>query len=243
MASMSAQANNTELDNINRDTARAYEAYIMTFIWPEKMSSEHIDYESVLSLGDIPKFTQDSEEANQNSVTLAADIEPLKQPFDDFKQRFAKNTHLLANEHWTLIFPETGATISRAFHSEVLDDGYSEFVASVDFTLGRYLESDLTYRHFLFDTFTSVVPSPSDTNEVSQDDPMPPTTKHIEPALELNLNFNNKTASTKLNYIDHPIIGTLIYFEPLELEDAIERISMQQLMDNPPDEGSANLTE
>ena len=78
---------------------------------------------------------------------------------------------------------------------------------------------------------------------MNKDEAIVPITKHIEPALELNLNFNNKTASTKLNYIDHPIIGTLIYFEPLELEDAIERISMQQLMDNPPDEGSVNLTE
>jgi hypothetical protein len=41
----------------------------------------------------------------------------------------------------------------------------------------------------------------------------------------LPLHFVNKTASKKLNYIDHPVIGTLIYFEPLDLEEAIDMVT------------------
>ena len=248
--SLSASANDVDLENIDLDKARAYEAYVMTFMWPEDMNSESIDYENVLTLNGIPVFdperTENEEEPNSFATTLPADIEPLKAPFDDFIRTFERRTQLLANERWTLIFPETGATLSRNFHSETTIDGYAEFVAHVDFTLGRYLESNLSYEHYLFDTFTTVTKPESNldadpaTNPASTEGPrvtleqtQAPESmiqKHVEPAMVLKLSFLNKTPSKKLNYVDHPIIGTLIYFEPLELDDAIERVSMEQFM-------------
>ncbi len=246
LGSLSLSANAVDLDSIDQDKARAYEAYVMTFLWPENMSSERIDYENVLSLEGIPVFEQKQETANNDessfASTMAADIEPLKAPFDDFVSTFERRTQLLSNERWTLIFPETGATLSREFHSATMVDGYAEFVAHVDFTLNRYLESNLSYEHYLFDTFTTVNTPESESNGTTDGPrvtleytqaPEALIQKHVEPAMVLKLNFLNKTPSKKLNYIDHPTIGTLIYFEPLELEDAIERVSMEQFMGTP----------
>lgn len=242
LGSFTIKANAIDLDNINPDKARAYEAYVMTFIWPDNMSSEHIDYENVLTLAGIPVFEPEQETSTSAEASFAADIEPLKAPFDDFVKTFERRTQLLSNERWTLIFPETGATLSREFHSEAMIDGYAEFVAHVDFTLNRYLESNLSYEHYLFDTFTTVkkdegeqdatTDGPRVTLEQTQA-PEAMVQKHVEPAMVLKLDFLNKTPSKKLNYIDHPTIGTLIYFEPLELEDAIERVSMEQFMGTP----------
>ncbi len=243
LGSLSLSANAVDLDSIDPDKARAYEAYVMTFLWPENMSSERIDYESVLSLAGVPVFDSEQETNTASTETsFAADIEPLKAPFDEFLNTFKRRTQLLSNERWTLIFPETGATLSREFHSETVIDGYAEFVAHVDFTLNRYLESDLSYEHYLFDTFTTVKTkenqqaTTTDGPRVTLEQTQAPETmvqKHLEPAMVLKLNFLNKTPSKKLNYIDHPTIGTLIYFEPLELEDAMERVSMEQFMGTP----------
>ena len=68
-----------------------------------------------------------------------------------------------------------------------------------------------------------------------------PEFKEFEPALVLTLNQSNKTASKKVNYLDHPTIGTLLYFEPIELEDAIEKIALQTVA--PETGASLNYTE
>jgi hypothetical protein len=33
-----------------------------------------------------------------------------------------------------------------------------------------------------------------------------------------------------VNYLDHPTIGTLLYFEPIELEDAMDKIALLSMM-------------
>ncbi|MBJ7538859.1 hypothetical protein [Marinomonas transparens] len=215
-------------DPIDPDTARAYEGYLLTFIWPEDKSSEHIDYQDVLNLTDLirlpPKTIEDD-------TSTGADIAAISVPFDGFKEALDKQVQVLSNQKWTLIFKHPGDMISKTFHSEQEKDGYPELTGKIDIKLGRYLESDIRYQYYLFDSFT--LPNIPDTPTTDLNSPdaaiQEKQFKQFEPALVLELEQKNKTASKKVNYLDHPTIGTLLYFEPIDLEDAIEQIALQSL--------------
>lgn len=221
VTSLYVQSATPNLDNIDPDKARAYRAYLMTFIWPNNMSTEDVEYDHVLAVDNIPQFSNGS---NSSNSPLTEDS-----PFSQFQKTFSARTHILTSNQWTLIFPDKGTSISETFHSDTLNQGYSEFTGSVRFTLGRYLESKLEYQHYLFNSYAEDdLSSPSYTLVISDDSmdtenatlmPM----QSFGPTEVLKLSLTNKTASKKLNYLDHPIIGTLLYFEPIELEQAIEQ--------------------
>lgn len=209
---------------IDPDTARAYQGYLLTFIWPERYSNEHIDYENVLSLNGLIRIPPSL--AEELTPTPNSQDNRLPSVFDDFDKKLDRHVQILSNQQWTLIFKAPGDTIRKQFQSLQNRDGYPELTGSIEIKLGRYLESDIHYQHYLFDSFTLPNNAPSATE---LDLPSPSPYKQFEPALVLKLNEQNKTASKKVNYLDHPIIGTLLYFEPIELEDAIEQIAQQSL--------------
>lgn len=226
-----------EDEKINPDTARAYEGYLVTFLWPEALTKEEVDYKNVLSSENLVRLTgEESAIDDQDSNTG----QPT--PFGNIEEKLDQHVTILANQKWTLIFRFPGDTIKKSFHSHQEKDGYPELTANIAIKLGRYLESDIQYKHYLFDRYTQ-----PDTS-LEQDNQNPPQTnispfvsqqttepeletelKEFEPALVLTLNQSNKTASKKVNYLDHPTIGTLLYFEPIELEDAIERVAEQSV--------------
>jgi hypothetical protein len=227
LAAFSSQlfaANETEY---NPSTARAYEAYLLTFVWPDKDSSEQVDYKSLVSAANLPRYPSPSADSSRSS---AANIAQLSVPFDRFKNKIAPHAEVLVNKKWTLIFKTTGATLHETFHSDVMKNGYPELTGKIAIKLGRYLESDIQYKHYRFDPR----PAPPVSEQESQADsqgalPAQTLPATLEPTWVLNLEQSNKTASKKLNYLDHPIIGTLIYFEPISLDDAIQQVSLEKL--------------
>ncbi|MDB4837738.1 hypothetical protein OAH87_04645 [Marinomonas sp.] len=215
---------NTE--DINPDTARAYEGYLLTFLWPESQTTEFIEYDNVLSLDGLTRVVENNANTDVNVVPEKPQI--LTAFEDNLQSKIGKRVPILVSQKWTLIFKYAGDTIYKEFHSEQTKDGYPELTGNIAITLGRYLESNISYQHFLFDSFTQPTP------EVLIDDAQPIEFKAFEPALALNLKKSNKTASKKLNYLDHPTIGTLLYFEPIELEEAMATLTEQS---NPPETG------
>ncbi|QRV24462.1 hypothetical protein [Marinomonas foliarum] len=219
---------------IDPDTARAYQGYLVTFLWPEGQSTEQVDYKNVLSSAKLLRLT-DEEVAAPNSTNQ----ELGKAPFGKIEDKIGRHTKILANETWTLIFKHPGDTIYKNFHSQQTKDNYPELTGSISIKLGRYLESNIHYQHYLFDSFTLPDPNELGINHESDNASLftntdsermtKPKFKEFEPALILTLNQSNKTASKKVNYLDHPTIGTLLYFEPIELEDAIEKIALQTI--------------
>lgn len=212
--------------DINPDTARAYKGYMLTFLWPENQSSEHIDYQNVLSLAGLQRLSNTDLTIDNNDVL--AQSKPS--PFDNIKKRLSSHVSILANKEWTLIFRKGGDVITKNFHSNQIKDGYPELTGNIRIKLGRYLESDIRYQHFLFDSFTQRPTLENHSNlPLSAAFSNGTETKAFEPALVLKLDFKNKTASKKVNYLDHPKIGTMIYFEPMELEDAMAELAAQSI--------------
>lgn len=215
---------------INTDTARAYEAHLVTFMWPEGQSSEQINYKNVLSTGNLLRLTKGEEDKSSTTSNTSGST-----PFGNIEERLGRHVKILANQQWTLIFNHPGDTISKTFHSEQEKDGYPELTGSISVKLGRYLESDIRYQHYLFDSFTQ----PNTQGQSGKGSffsqgrntlDTQPEFKEFDPALVLALNQRNKTASKKVNYLDHPTIGTLLYFEPIELEDAMDKIALLSMM-------------
>lgn len=231
-------------NTIDTNTARAYEGYLITFVWPESVTSEQIDYQNVLNVDNLLRLPPDKKD---DSSSTGASIDSISNPFDDFKSQIDKHAQVLVNKKWTLIFKHPGDVIAKQFYSDQVKDGYPELTGSISIKLGRYLESEIQYKHYLFDSFSvpesqqHTAPQVDTTNKTS--DNIDSTTaaestpyKLFEPALVLNLHETNKTASKKINYIDHPIIGTLLYFEPISLEDALEQTALESLI---PDTGES----
>ncbi|MCV2402202.1 hypothetical protein OFY17_04800 [Marinomonas sp. C2222] len=214
---------NTE--EINPDTARAYEGYLLTFLWPDNQTTEFIEYENVLSLDGLTRIIENTEQETLESENIEQTLSAFE---EGLKTQIGKRIPILVSQKWTLIFKHAGDKIYKEFHSEQIKDGYPELTGKIAIKLGRYLESDISYQHYLFDSFTQPIP------EVLIDDQEPAELKAFEPALVLTLNQSNKTASKKLNYLDHPTIGTLLYFEPIELEEAMATLTSQS---NPPETG------
>ncbi len=212
--------------NINPDTARAYEGHILTFLWPDGQSSEHINYKSVLSLQDIQHLRNTAESNNDSKQSEQT-------PFENIKKRLSNHVTIVASQKWTLIFREAGDVINKNFQSEQKKNGYPELTGNIKIKLGRYLESNIHYQHYLFDNLSQPFTEKNLENESNQ--PSFPILsdeteiKTFGPALVLKLDLSNKTASKKVNYLDHPKIGTLIYFEPIELEDAMAEIAAQSV--------------
>ncbi len=233
-----------DIGQINPDTARAYEGYILTFLWPADQSTEHVDYDSIFSTFDIKRLTEDETAnlASEEPTSEGSDIEQTSvqienTPFDSFQDKLSRHVTVLANKKWTLIFKEPGDVITKDFYSNEIKDGYPELTADISIKLGRYLESDIHYQHYIFDSFTQPEATEDETEESNSFfSPFVPTEnnesvdfKAYEPALVLNLELSNKTASKKINYLDHPTIGTLLYFKPIDLEDALEAIAMRSI--------------
>lgn len=241
---------------IDPDTARAYEGYLLTFIWPEGQSTEQILYKEVMSTENLTRLEKaedettslDGEMNTEPNELLADEIETVTAtptPFDKFKEQLGGHVEILSNQQWTLIFKKPGDTINKTFHSEQEKDGYPELNGDIAIKLGRYLESDIRYQHYLFDSFTqpdvvetqTIAPQASSANSFFFSQPISepelpeaqPKFKEFEPSFVLTLTQNNKTASKKLNYLDHPTIGTLLYFEPIDLEEAMEKIALQSM--------------
>ncbi|MFT2109597.1 CsiV family protein [Marinomonas sp. 2405UD68-3] len=235
-----------------KSTARAYRARVMTFIWPAEKTVEQVKYEPLLSLKATPKFSLDESSISDSTQSQGANIEKINNPFDTFQKKLKRGVNVLTNDSWTLIFANQGSKLHHDFHSKPNNLGYAELTGSIQVKLGRYLESNITLNHYLFnaepqskathnvlpDTIISIENSSklspetsiekSDTNN-AQDD----TSSHqYLPSAQLILNQSNKTASKKLNYLDHPIVGTLIYFEPMDLEEAIQQQALENLMSN-----------
>lgn len=200
----------------------------MTFEWPKEDTAEHIKYDDILSLNGIPKFTNPDERFNASGTgSNGANIETINNPFDAYQKKIQRNVNVLSNNSWTLIFDGKGDTLSRAINSAPLISGYSELSGTIKITLGRYLETSINISHY---KFAATQPPINDVVNTL-------TTNHAEkttllPSARLDITQTNKTASKKLNYLDHPLIGTLLYFEPMELEDAIQQQALESLMSN-----------
>ncbi|WP_394180116.1 hypothetical protein [Marinomonas posidonica] len=237
---------------IDPDTARAYEGYIVTFIWPDDQTSEQIDYKNILTTEGLFRLAETMTDASattqetptnvtENEVTEPASQPGLPEPLVKIAAKLGQHVRILSNQQWTLIFRHPGDTIEKSFHSDEIKDGYPELTGDIHIKLGRYLESDIQYKHFLFDSFTQPDASlPIDenqnrlffSNQESNQASEQANTKDLkafEPALVLTLDIHNKTASKKLNYLDHPTIGTLLYFQPLALEEAVEKIVLKTM--------------
>lgn len=223
LAAFSAHLFAADNQQYNPSTARAYEAHLLTFIWPDKNSSEEVKYKNVTSVASLPRFTEGNTEESSSS---GANIAQLSIPFDRFKQKIAPHAHVLVDKKWTIIFKNRGDTLRESFHSTTLTNGFPELVGQISIKYGRYLESDIQYQHYLFglpQSDTANIPDIAQQN----------TSPGIQPTFVLDLTQKNKTASKKLNYLDHPIIGTLIYFEPISLDDAIQQVALEKLAATP----------
>ena len=251
------------LEEFNPDTARAYQAHIVAFKWPDRYSTENIEYQNIDNLFNVERFDDlplldDAAVATQPSATQSQ-LEPgalleesvlppdSTQEFHDYVDQIRRRATLLADETETLIFKATGSKLELAFHSTPLYDGFAELTGNATILLGRYLQTDLNYQHYLFDSFTlppqvedEITFTPvqmEDTDALAapeldetQSEAKPVLLKQFEPALVLDIQVSNRTASGKLNYLDHPVIGTLIYFEPLDLEYAVALINQKQAL-------------
>lgn len=223
--------------DFNPDTARAYEGYLVTFLWPEGQTKEQIDYKNVYITDHLlrlptQQLSDNQKEENAGISTTKSDAEDLS-PLANVEQKLARRVTMLSHQKWTLIFKHPGDTLEKVFYSEQQKDGYPELTGTFKVTLGRYLESDIHYQHYLFDSFSQPAQPVSTINDSPfTDDPLTTQTpfKAFEPGLVLNLHQSNKTASKKVNYLDHPTIGTLLYFEPLELEVAMERMASKAVI-------------
>ena len=194
--SVYAQSAEQNLENLNPATARAYKAYVMTFKWPSNASSEAVSYETVKAAQELPSF----------NPGLSRSLRVNGSPFEQFRNALDSRTTLLTNNEWTLIFPKKGTSFHKRIQGNNETNGIPEFKGAISFKLERYLETNAHFQHYRFER--------SDMGD--SDAPQ---------AQVLSLTLANKTASKKLNYIDHPVIGTLIYFEPIALEDAIDDAS------------------
>lgn len=225
-----------------KSTARAYRAHVMTFAWPAGKTVEHVEYDTLLSLKAIPRFPLANESSTSDSTqSLAADIEKINNPFDTFQKKLKRGVNVLTNDSWTLIFANQGSKLHHDFHSKPNDLGYVELTGSIQIKLGRYLESNIALTHYLFNTAPHSEAAHSlSTNTTTSNESSAETSNLLNdtgspqylPSFQLILNQRNKTASKKLNYLDHPIVGTLIYFEPMDLEEAIQQQALENLMSN-----------
>ncbi|MEO9273326.1 hypothetical protein ABFY09_00590 [Marinomonas sp. 5E14-1] len=217
--------------DINPDTARAYQGYMLSFLWPEGQSSEHIDYKNVFTVDNLIRLPKESISVTHNKASASFE----STPFDNMEQKLNRRVTILANKKWTLIFKAPGDTIKKQFTSKQVKDGYPELTGYIAIKLGRYLESDIHYKHYLFDSFTQPeidleATNNNESNLFSQEtDNTNSGVKAFEPALVLQLHLSNRTASKKVNYLDHPAIGTLLYFQPIELEDAMATIALETM--------------
>jgi len=231
-------------NDIDPDTARAYQAYLLTFIWPSYASSEQITYQKVKDPSALPQYPVDNTNAADNS-SKGADIEPLYVPFDDFKNKIAPHAPVLINERWILIFDKRGDVVHESFHSDANTNGYPELTGTISVRYAHYLETDIKYHHYLFTplpetslpegTSNDLQSSNQDSSGQASDQPLGPM-----PTQVLNVELKNKTASKKLNYLDHPIIGTLLYFEPMKLDDAIQQRDLDRLKTQSSDSNTTN---
>lgn len=213
-------------EDINPDTARAYEGYLLTFLWPDNQTTEFIEYDNVLSLDGLTRIIKNKESEHIGSGNIGQTLSAFE---ENLETQIGKRIPILVSQKWTFIFKHAGDTVYKEFHSEQFKDGYPELTGQIAIKLGRYLESNISYQHYLFDSFTQLIPE-----EGLADDQRTAELKAFEPALMLTLKQSNKTASKKLNYLDHPTIGTLLYFEPVELEEAMATLTAQS---NPPETG------
>ncbi|TDO99613.1 CsiV family protein [Marinomonas balearica] len=244
-STFSAYTYATEIDlaSIDPEKARAYQAYLLTFEWPKGTSSEEVTYEDIKNSTNIVSY--DPPELNiEESTTRPATIEPLFNAFDGFNKKVGRHAKVLSNEKWTFIFPEAGFTHHETFHSTIDANGYVDLNGDISVKLGRYLETELNYQHYLFSTLENSEASEEDKSASEENKSAPldsaqneqttlvglPSAQSIiplRPIQVLNLTLNNKTASKKINYLDHPIIGTLLYFVPMDLEEAIEQKALE----------------
>ncbi len=249
MALLSPTLFANDLSSSQETTARAYRAHLLTFAWPKENTVEQIEYETLLSLKATPKFPLEDPLSNSaDTQSTGADIERINNPFDDYQKKLRSGVNVLTNNTWTLIFENRGSKLQHNFHSQPNEEGYAELTGSIDIKFGRYLESKITLKHYLFTPPPSVVMEQTtdekqtelETNiennfdlDVNQDS-LQITESSVDvsqlPQSQLIINQNNKTASKKLNYLDHPTIGTLIYFEPIDLEVAIQQQALENLM-------------
>lgn len=230
-----------------KSNARAYRAHLLSFIWPSKMSSEQVDYQNIYQIDDILRF-KDAEEAQLSTSIIdltQTEIDEEINPFAQYQALIDNKVTILSNQTWPMIFEEQGSINFAAFHSESLFDGYPELTGQFQVKLGRYLETRISYQHYLFDSFTAQVPEKTAESSSIFDDLDPideeldtffgdeledkKVIKLYEPALLLAFEVERKTASKKLNYLDHPIIGSLLYFEPISVDDAEHELMLQAL--------------
>lgn len=225
-----------------KSNARAYRAHLMSFIWPSELTSEQINYQNVYQMDNIQRF-QNDEEAKQSASIL--DEKPTSEneeinPFYQYQALIDRKVTVLSNQTWPMIFEEQGSVNFANFHSQTLFDGYPELTGQIQVKLGRYLETEINYKHFLFDSFTTLAKeetAPIDNLIFDELDPFfenqEATEEKIirlyEPALLLSIDVKRKTASKKLNYLDHPVIGSLLYFEPISVDDAEHELMLQAL--------------
>lgn len=248
-------------DKFDPSTARAYQGYLLTFAWPEGQSTEYVTYKDLLP-ADISLLVQDTKDPDDilnttENLNSNAESNPI---FNNLENRLKRRVEVLSNQSWTLIFKASGDSISKNFTGGSEEFGHPELKASVNIRLGRYLETDISYQHFLFsrNSFAETLNSDDSHNAALANDRVnfsntfntlsaPISTGITPPNLAINnsefipssvltLSKSNRTASVKMNYLDHPTIGTLLYYEPIELEDAIERIALKTMT---PETGSS----
>lgn len=240
-------ANDTSENETEKSNARAYRAHLLSFVWPDKMSSEQINYQNIYQLDNIQRFTNEEDAIQSTSImdTIQQEIDVATEPnpFLKYQALMDRRVTILSNQTWPMIFEEQGSVVFEDFHSKQLFDGYPELTGQLKVKLGRYLETEIKYQHFIFDSFTAPV---RETNQAQSNifdeldplegiDPFNKTTSEekviqlYEPALILAFTAERKTASKKLNYLDHPIIGSLLYFEPISVNDAEHELMLQAL--------------
>lgn len=230
-----------------KSNARAYRAHLLSFVWPDKMSSEQVNYQNIYQLDNIKRFANEEDAIQSTSImdstTQGLDVTTEPNPFLQYQALMDRRVTILSNQTWPMIFEEQGSVVLEDFHSKQLFDGYPELTGKMKVKLGRYLETEIQYQHFIFDSFTAPVEQINQTKGIIFDELDPfeesdlfneitPEEKVIqlyEPALVLSFTAERKTASKKLNYLDHPIIGSLLYFEPISVDDAEHELMLQAL--------------
>ena len=240
-----------DTEQYDPETARAYQGYLLTFSWPEGQSTEQVNYVDLLPAA-LGLLINNKQQASEKESPL--DLQ-LDSPFVAMENKLKRRVDILANQEWTLIFKAPGDSIRKQFthYSEAF--GYPELTADVAIKLGRYLETDIRYQHYLFsrnalqntvsssqddtpdqsasldvtDSNITLLKAPEQTSTSIELPNLAINDEAFVPSAVLTLYQSNKTASKKVNYLDHPTIGTLLYFEPIELEDAFERIALKTM--------------